>query len=281
VTEMREEAEYSLFKESMLEELRQHRLVIVQSGQQPDGQPAQIPRVLSESCQLFKLGEIGLFFNNHRVPDKLLSQLFKRIRFSSNDAAYYKLVTRVHVSNSDVSRLCMEELQYLLQNEECSLVSLDLSFTQVDGFGIVQSLKSNRSLTALDLMNVPKIQTMYESICTLLNDGSSKTKLGYLRCDAFDLHEGKRSLVLKEEPISAVAMRLLAALLRNNNALTELDLTACDVEKEGVSALAKVLEFNSALSVLRLNYNPAIDEPTKHVLREAVSKFRPTMTLDV
>jgi len=253
----------------------------VQSGQQPDGQLITIPRALTETCLMLKLGEIGLYFNNHRVPDKLLSQLFKRIRFSSNDAAYYKLVTKVHVSNSDVGRLCMEELQYLLQSDDCSLVSLDLSFTPVDGYGIVQSLKSNRSLTSLDLMNVPKIQTMYESICTMLLDGSSRTKLGYLRCDAFDLHEGQRSLSLKEELISAVAMRLLAALLRNNFTLTELDLTACDIEKEGVTALAKALEFNSVLSVLRLSYNPAIDEPSKAVIREAVAKFRPTMNLDL
>ena len=175
----------------------------------------------------------------------------------------------------------MEELGSLLSAEDCPLLSLDLGFTQVDGWALVQALKRNKSLTSLNLVNVPKIDIMYKEISALLLESASSTRLGYLRCDAFDLHEGERQLVLREQPIAPAAMKLLAALLKHNTTITELDLTASDIEKEGASALATALETNKTLQYLRLSYNPALDEQSRADLKAAAAKNNPTLHLDL
>merc|ERR1711871_917889 len=165
---------------------------------------------------MMQLTSIGLFLNDSKVSDRLVANLLKRIRFSSDDSSYYRLVTKLHLANSEVGRSAMQELQDLLTSEDCSLVSLDLSFTQVDGWAFVQSLKRNSSLTSLNLLSVPKVEIMYQEICKELLAASSVSRLGYLRCDAFDLHEGEKVLTLCEQPVDPKATQLLAALLKNN-----------------------------------------------------------------
>ena len=134
--------------------------------------------------------------------------------------------------------------------------------------------------------------------------------LGYLRCDAFDLNEGERVLSLREQTIAPAAMKMLASLLKNNKTCTELDLTASDIEKEGASALAAVLPFNTTLQTLRLrcafahslshiahhyhhppltplllsslprSYNPALDPASIAALRAAVAEHPSFKTLE-
>ena len=65
------------------------------------------------------------------------------------------------------------------------------------------------------------------------------------------------------------AIALLAALLKRNTTLQELDLSAADVENPGARALAAVLPLNGTLSSLRLPFNPALDEKSKDALRSA------------
>jgi hypothetical protein len=185
-----------------------------------------------------------------------------------------------------VGRGAMQELDGLLNATDCTLQSLDLSFTQVDGWSLVQSLKRNRSLTSLNLTQVPKIDLMYKELAALFEPADatgspSPTQLGYLRCDAFDLHEGERVLSLRETPIAPAALKLLAALLTRNSTCTELDLTASDVEKEGATALAKTLGHNSTLTALRLSYNPALDETSRTSLRQAAAATSRQIALDV
>ena len=284
VVEVRDEADLNGLNGlngHILEELRMHRLVITCSGINADGEPFELPPSLSDTCHLTGLSSIGLFLNETKVSDRLLSTLFKRIRYSSDDSSYYRLITKLHVASSEVGRLSMEELGSLLSAEDCPLLSLDLGFTQVDGWALVQALKRNKSLTSLNLVNVPKIDIMYKEISALLLESASSTRLGYLRCDAFDLHEGERQLVLREQPIAPAAMKLLAALLKHNTTITELDLTASDIEKEGASALATALETNKTLQYLRLSYNPALDEQSRADLKAAAAKNNPTLHLDL
>ena len=106
-------------------------------------------------------------------------------------------------------------------------------------------------------------------------------QVGYLRCEAFDLHEGAVSLVLHEEPVAPVAVKLLAALLKNNRTLHELDLTACDIEKEACTALAEAISSNTTLLTLKMGYNVALDAASKAVLTEAASKREPSLHLDI
>lgn len=286
VCELRDEAEILTLKESFIEELKTHRLVMTVSGVNAEsGKSYAIPDPVADICDtLMQICSVGLFYNECKLSDRLLVNLFRRVRTGSEDTSYYRLTRKLHLAASEVGRGAMQELQDLLTSDDCSLQALDLSFTQVDGWALVQSLKNNSSITSLNLFSVPKIEIIYENISTMLLSGTAKTRLGYLRCEAFDLPEGQKALILRETPIQPVAMKLLAALLKHNTTLQELDLTASDIEKEGATALAGVLQFNTTLTVLRVTYNPALDEACKTSLREAVDKFRPNgpqLTLDV
>ena len=281
VAEVTSEAEFALFKDAMLEELKTHRLIIMATGFNADNEPLQVPLSLAEQWSLHLLSTMGLFMNELKISDKMLSLLFTRIKASSSDGSIYGKVTKLHLASSEVGRNAMTALQELLRSTDCMINSLDLSFTQVDGWALVQSMKSNSSLTALDLMNVPKIEIMYESISTLLNDAATKCPLGYLRCEAFDLHEGLTTLNLREEPIAPIAVRLLAALLKNNKKLSELDLTACDVEKEAATALAEALPKNSSLMTLRLGFNVVLDDGSKKTIADACSTREPPVHLEM
>ena len=283
VCECRDEAELNGLKEPTLEELRSHRLILTVSGAGSGDKVLSIPDPVADVCDsLMQLCSLGLYFNEQKLSDRLLVNLFRRVRAAKQeDTSYYHLVRKLHVASSEVGRAAMEELTGMLTAEDSTLQSLDLSFTQVDGWALVNALKANTSLTSLNLTAVPKIETMYENISKLLAAKDAKTRLGYLQCEAFDLEEGARVLSLREEPISPVAMRLLASLLKHNTTLQELDLTACDIEKEGASALAAMLEFNQTIMKLSMAYNPALDELAKLGLAEAAAKFRPTMVLDL
>ena len=54
--------------------------------------------------------------------------------------------------------------------------------------------------------------------------------------------------------------------------LKQLDLTACDLEKEGALAIIGALDGNTALASLKMGYNPALDEPVKAAIRAAAQK---------
>ena len=267
----------------MLDELRTNRLILTVSGAGADDKVLPIPDAVADICDmLMSLCSVGLFMNECKLSDRLLVNLFRRVRSGKQEeTSYYRLVHKLHVGSSEVGRAGIEELQELLKADDCTLQALDLSFTQVDGWALVNALKKNSSLTSLNLTSVPKMDAMYENISATLLAKDSVLRLGYLRCEAFDLAEGVKSLSLREEPILPVALRLLAALLRHNNKLEELDLTAVDMEKDGATSLAAMLEFNQSLNKLMCAFNPALDFISKIKLSEAVAKFRPSMSLEM
>ena len=63
--------------------------------------------------------------------------------------------------------------------------------------------------------------------------------------------------------------------------MIELDLTACDIEREAALALAGALEHNTVLTTLRLSYNPALADAEKATLRAAAEKRVPPLSVDV
>ena len=50
----------------------------------------------------------------------------------------------------------------------CALESLDVSFTSVDVYPIVQVLRGNASLTSLDVRKVPRVAGQYKLMSELL-----------------------------------------------------------------------------------------------------------------
>ena len=94
--------------------------------------------------------------------------------------------------------------------------------------------------------------------------------------------DGEDVVSLKEEPLEAPAVKLLAGLLKHNCVLTQLDLTATDIESSGAHAIAGTLKANKALTVLRMKFNPAIDEQAKAALKAtAASRTQPPLLLEL
>jgi hypothetical protein len=52
----------------------------------------------------------------------------------------------------------------------------------------------------------------------------------------------------------------------------DLDLSACEVEQAGATALTSMLSTNGTLTVLRLKWNPAIDDQARAALKDAVGR---------
>ena len=94
--------------------------------------------------------------------------------------------------------------------------------------------------------------------------------------------DGEDVVSLKENALEAPAVKLLAGLLRHNRVLTDLDLTATDIDPIGALAIAATLETNKVLTALRMKFNPAIDEQAKAALKaSAASRSQPPLLLEL
>ena len=282
VVEVRDESELGVLSESMLQELQANRLILIVSPR-ANGALAECPVSLVERCVNLQVSSLSLSFSAHKVSNRFVGNLFKRIRTSTNEMppSHYSSVTRLHLSSSDLGGEAAHELQELLVSDDCSLLSLDLSSSGMDGWPLVQALRSNHSLTCLDVRSSPAIKSAYEAIAGVLLNPSSVSRLAYFRCDAFDLLEGVTSFSLRETAVEPAAGLLLAGLLRRNNHVQELDLTATDLESSCVIALASTLEVNTTLTTLRLMYNPAVDEKSKATLTTAAERYTPLLHLEM
>ena len=134
-------------------------------------------------------------------------------------------------------------------------------------------------MAAAAAADVPPFGPPLGQVSALLFEKESVVRLGYLRCDAFDLHEGATVLCLRETPVDPSALLLLATLLKHNTTCVEVDLSACGVDRAGAAALAAALEFNRALTALRVSWNPLIDDEAKAQLLAAKAKWRPSLSL--
>jgi len=126
---------------------------------------------------------------------------------------------------------------------------------------------------------VPMLRDFYKTIGELLLQPACACKLAFFRCDAFDVVQGEKALKLSEAPLEAAAAKLLIGVLRHNRTVTEVDLTAADLEPETVKDLGMVIEFNDALTSLSLGFNPGLDAECKSELQKAIAKHRPEMRL--
>lgn len=145
---------------------------------------------------------------------------------------------------------------------------------------MVQALRSNRSLTSLDVRNVVSFKESYEVMANVLLNPNASTKLGFLRCEAFEIFEGQKIVSLREKVLEPHVVRMLAGLLKKNKTLLDLDLTATDLEGVGAAAIAMVIEINTTLTDLRLKFNH-IDDAEQSNIANAVKRRATPLRLDM
>ena len=241
------------------------------------------PRALVDRSLCREVQTLSLVLNNVSLADKESRSVLKRLRLKGD--GYWHLVRGLHMASCEIGREAMAELIELLSSSACGLERLDLSFTQAEAAPLVQVLRSSASLTALDVRKVPHMAALYQTVGELLLQPGNACKLAYARCDAFELLEGTPALSLRETDMSEEAvpggLALLAGLLKHNASVKELDLTAADVGPEGAKCLAQALEANTALSTLRLRYNPALDDAAREALREAAALRSTPLVLEL
>ena len=285
IAEVKDEAEFLAIKEGVLEELQANRLIVTCCGVSPN---TELPMAIRDDCQDTVVSSLGLFMSESRLANRQCKDLLRRLKLAGEQTGpdvlptHYSLVRQLHLGGSDMGREALAELQEYLVLPSCHITTLDLSYSQLDAFPLIQALRGNSSLTSLDVrMVVPRIGKMYQTISEVLLAPQCRCCLSYLRCDAFEVLEGDKTLSLREQPLESGAVRLVAGVLRHNRTIQDVDLTATDLESEGAIALASILEFNTSLSAFRMLYNPAIDDEAKTALRQAVKKWRPELRLDL
>ena len=264
-----------------VDELLASRLVITCCAT-AEGGPT-LTRSLVEQCVCRQLSSISFVLNNVKISDKESKNVLKRLRLKGE--GYWHLVRGAHLASCDMGREALAEVLELLMDTQCSLESLDLSFNDVDITPIVQVLQQNGSLTALDVRKVPNMAPLYPIMAEMLLRADAPSRLGFMRCDAFEVLEEERTLSLRERPLSAEAhpggVPLLAGLIAHNSTLRELDLTASDIDKAGADALATAIARNTSLTSLKLKYNPSLDDEAKAKLKSAVEKRGTPLTLEL
>lgn len=145
----------------------------------------------------------------------------------------------------------------------------------------MQVMRTNISLTSLDVRAVPKASDVLEPIGEMLLQGTATCQLCFFRCDVFDLLENVTALSLREKAVGKGAFKLLTGLLKNNDTLTSLDLEATNLDKESALELVNVLAHNKTLSSLLLAFNPALDDECKKALIANAAKLSPEANISL
>jgi len=261
----------------IFEELLSLRLIVVCAGEE-QSILSLCPKEFKAQAAFCKLAALGLYLNEVEMSEKSCKELLKRMRASGG--TLYSLVTSLHLASADFGREGALALQELLMSQTCTITSLDLSCTKIDGFPLIQAFKGNTSVTSLDVRQIPGFANLYQSLGDSLLQEGAMCRLGYMRCDAFEVLEGEKVLSLKETPLEPGSVRLLLGLLKHNKTVTEVDLTATDLETAEAHWLAKVVDTSKTLSALRLQYNPALDEECKAAIRTAAAS-KPQLRLEL
>jgi len=285
LVDVEDEADLANLREAVLEELQANSTILTCS------RPDRVPALLQQRCEAWSLAALGLYMSEVKLSDRDVREVIKRMRQRGGLAggAHYARVTALHLgcatgasslASTEVGNESMDALVELLSADGCVLTSLDLSFTLADGRRLVNALRSNASLTVLDVRKIPRMRDSYDALAAVLLQPSCSCPLGFLRCDDFELHQGEEVLDLRERRLAPGATKLLAGLLRFNGTLKELDLTATDVDTEGAQAILATLETNTTLTALRLAHNPQLDSGVKVAL-EAAAAGLPSLELEL
>ena len=207
-------------------------------------------------------------------------------------------LAKVLHSNSSLKRLCVGQsgvtnvglgsvLRALSNNKASVISSLDFHSNLIDQDGasaIAGFLVSTATLKRLILDENHRIgDDGAREIALALCHNSSLETLGMRSCciggqgaERFATTLSKNSCLKKLDlrgnvEVGDSAVELLARGLKENGALTKLDLSSCGVGDEGCAALADALLTNSALTHLKLHRNDISDGGIV-ALSEALSK---------
>ena len=278
IADVRDDLGFSLFRDQPIldEMLNAHLIVVASMNVSAVASNKALPPPFHERCAAFDVHSLGLHFNDVTLGTIDANSLFLRMMAA---ATHYTRVFALHLSTCQLGTEAMHSLAKLLTSEACCLRMLDVSFTDADASTIAESLAVNRSLTSLDVRKVHAMQTYYEKIGALLLQPSCRCPLGFLRCDAFELLEGKASISLRERPLDRRAIVLLAGLLTNNDTVQELDLGATGMQKRWSADLISSIDQNTSLRAIHFPYNPLLDVKCQAELLASVEERNPGVVL--
>ena len=108
---------------------------------------------------------------------------------------------------------------------------------------------------------------------------TSECKLKSLRCNHFDILDGQEEVNLEEVPLHLGPVTLLAGVLKHNEEVTTLNLSATGIDDEGMDSLLVALQDNSSLEMINLRYN-RLAKSSLAKLDEVGAQRIPPLTLE-
>jgi len=121
------------------------------------------------------------------------------------------------------------------------------------GRDVIAALAAVPTLARLEITGKMTDATMRTAGASLLACNASR--LGSLKCEAFDLPNGGSEVDLARSKLGPPAATLLAGAMKFNGSLITLDLSRNELEAEAAKALAPALAFNGSLTSLNLSSN--------------------------
>lgn len=178
-----------------------------------------------------------------------------------------------HLGRNELTDLAVGRLMVeALRSETCNIQTLDLNNNDIGAGIITQAIKSNSSLTRLDITGNPQIDDRgLGLIGDFLLQPSCLCRLRFINCFAFEVKEDKKKgLTLYNEAIGSGAMQLLCGISKYNDLIEKLDLSGKDVETDAASVLATAVKHNNTLKAIDLSSNPLSDVSLYTAARDPV-----------
>jgi len=248
-----------------------NRLLVLVSADDNVGLPPH------KVCRL-NLRSLSLYLCDTQLDDAMATRVCYGIRMQAAACR----VTSLHLGSNALGTAACDALVSLLKQPTCTLALLDLSFVAFGGGeweSLIGAMARNPSLTYLDMRQQLALDdTLLGKLGEeLLRDGNA-CKLGYIRCNPFDVLPGSTDLSMQETvELDPGTLTLLAGVLRYNDSLTKLNLAATGIsDGVAVERLANALSFNTRLTALDLQHNPLAPDGSARMALEALQCKRPT-----
>jgi Leucine-rich repeat (LRR) protein/GTPase SAR1 family protein len=166
-----------------------------------------------------------------------------------------------HIGRNELTDLAVGRLMVeALRSETCNIRTLDLNNNDIGAGIITQAIKSNSSLTQLDITGNPQIDDRgLGLIGDFLLQPSCTCRLRLINCFAFEVKDDKAGLKLHNETIGGGAMQLLCGISKYNDLIEKLDLSGRGVDTSAASVLATATKHNNTLKSINLSDNPLSD----------------------
>jgi len=171
----------------------------------------------------------------------------------------------------------------LLASPSCTLRSLDLSFNRFDDEEWMKLAEVITACTTLTYLDVRQTLTVPYAVLGKIGEellrATSECKLKSLRCNHFDILDGQEEVNLEEVPLHLGPVTLLAGVLKHNEEVTTLNLSATGIDDEGMDSLLVALQDNSSLEMINLRYN-RLAKSSLAKLDEVGAQRIPPLTLE-